>query len=394
MSKSDRQSAEALQRVAAVMESSAPGTQRDTSKHPRKERLPLMAWFILFAGTSPRSDHRALSARRALPIRGYVGPNGGGKSLAMVHDILPSLDAGRTVLSTVKLLGPDGRPHPSYVPFTDFAQLLDAEHCDVLMDEIVGIANSRESAKMPAPVQNLLVQLRRRDITLSWSAPNWARSDKIIREVTQAVTECRGYFPGSAGAASESGVRLWAPNRVFKFRTFDTAEFEEWTAGKRDSLKPLAAQWFKGPGSRAFSAYDTLDSVSMVAGGDPDVCQHCGKKLRAEYCKGHGSAGEPGLPIAGTLIESERLTGSARGRGLAGDAGRLGLAGPSRPGGIESSAFAAQALSDPADAGYGSYADQEAAEAERHDEHDGLLSGHGRDVSSRSLFGSRPSAGA
>lgn len=290
MGKHDKRQAQALDRVAAALEANnSPTSQRDTSREPRRERLPIIARFILWAGTSEGSARKSRNVRRSFPIRGYVGPNGGGKSLAMVNDILPSLARGRTVLSTVKLLQPDGTPHPAYVPFTSFEQLLDAEHCDVLMDEIVGIANSRESAKMPAPVQNLLVQLRRRDITLSWSAPNWARSDKIIREVTQAVTECRGYYPSaqSAQPETESGVRLWAPKRVFKFRTYDTQEFEEWTTGKRDALKPMTAEWFKGPGSAAFSAYDTLDSVSMVAGGDPDTCLHCGFKIRATFCKGH-----------------------------------------------------------------------------------------------------------
>ena len=47
---------------------------------------------------------RARDARRGLPIHAYVGPNGGGKSLAMVNDTIPSLDAGRPVLSTVRLI--------------------------------------------------------------------------------------------------------------------------------------------------------------------------------------------------------------------------------------------------------------------------------------------------
>ncbi len=278
----------ALERIAAAVESNTPARTRDTSRVPRGERLPIMARLILFLGASEKASNRARAVRRSFPIRGYVGPNGGGKSLAMVQDVLPSLDRGRTVLSTVRLLDHRGRPHPAYVPFTDFSQLLDAEHCDVLMDEIVGIANSRDGNKLPSPVQNLLVQLRRRDITLSWSAPNWARADKIIREVTQAVTECRGYYPGKAGAAeTDSGVRLWAPNRVFKFRTFDTTEFEEWTVGKREKMKPLAGEWFKGPGSRAFAAYDTLDAVNMVSGGSDDTCPYCDKRKRVEYCKGH-----------------------------------------------------------------------------------------------------------
>jgi hypothetical protein len=289
MGRHDKVQAESLKRIADSLERTAP--TRDTARQPRGERLPVMARVVLFVGTSAGSDEKARRIRRSFPIRGYVGPNGGGKSLAMVHDVLPSLAAGRTVLSTVRLLGPDGNTHPSYVPLTDFRQLLDAEHCDVIADEIVGIANSRDAGKLAAPVQNLLVQLRRRDMTFAWSAPGWARADKIVREVTQAVTECRGYFPGRpTEIEGDSGVRMWAPKRVFKFRTYDTIDFEEWTAGKRDNLKPMTAQWFKGVGSAAFAAYDTLDSVSMVSGGDPDVCEHCNLKVRASYCKGHHDA--------------------------------------------------------------------------------------------------------
>lgn len=286
----EKKQTQSLDRIATALEVAgrAPVDRtRDTSRP--QEKLPIIARFILWAGTSEHAHKRATAARRSFPIRGYVGPNGGGKSLAMVSDVLPSLDRGRTVLSTVRLTLPDGSDHPAYIPFTDFDQLIEAEHCDVLMDEIVGIANSRDTARLPAPVQNVLVQLRRRDITLSWSAPSWARADKVIREVTQAVTECRGFYPSRVAAAAdtESGVRLWAPKRVFKFRTFDTVEFEEWTAGKRDKMKALASEWFKGPDSRAFASYDTLDAVSMVSGGDPDNCEYCGKKKRAEYCKGH-----------------------------------------------------------------------------------------------------------
>jgi hypothetical protein len=176
------------------------------------------------------------AARRGWPIMGYVGANGGGKSAAMVWDTVPSLLAGRPVLSTVRLLDfqnprecegcdesghfrpvygpvkistfaerdavaetliataaemgvePDQVPdelipthdrlgfpirevvdyvvhraaHPLYVCFNEWEQLLEARGCDVLMDEVTGVASSRESQSMPAPVANKLVQLRRR----------------------------------------------------------------------------------------------------------------------------------------------------------------------------------------------------------------------------------------
>lgn len=288
--KEQKKQAQSLDRIAAALEdSSTVKLSRDTSRVDRAEKLPLMARFILWSGTSERSYRRSVAIRRSFPIRAYVGPNGGGKSLAGIVDLLPSLDAGRTVLSTVAILDGHGNLHPNYIPFTDFSQLLDAEHTDIFMDEIAGVANSREAGKMPAPVQNALLQQRRRDNTVIWTAPSWARADKILREVTQAVTECRGFYPGKPSPAADtgSGVRLWAPRRVFKFRTYDTVEFEDWTAGKRDKLEPITAQWFKGVGSRAFDYYDTMDAVSMVSGGDPDVCLHCGLKVRTQFCKGH-----------------------------------------------------------------------------------------------------------
>lgn len=252
--------------------------------------LALHRWFYV----SDKKSRRAVAARRSYPIMAYVGPNGGGKSACMVYDTIPSLRRGRTVLSTVKLVDPrTGRPFPNYVKFESWDQLVDLKDADVLMDEMVGIAGSRESQKLDMRVQNVLVQLRRRNIVLRWSAPNWARADKIVREVTQSVTECRGYFPSRVAkrAGDDDAVQLWAPKRLFRFRTFDTIDFEEWTSGKRDKLEPIAGEYFYGPGSTVFDTYDTLDAVSMVAGITPEgLCDICMKTARKEYCKGHTDA--------------------------------------------------------------------------------------------------------
>lgn len=297
-----------LSRIAGSLEALSAPAVRNTGVPDRKERMPLMASLILAIGASEGRTKRGQACRRSFPIIAYVGPNGGGKSLAMILDTIPTM-AGirwecrnpghrhtaegiytgyRTMLSTVKLLDPrTGLAHPLYTPFTDFAQLIDAEHCDILMDEVNGVASSRESSRMDARVANVLVQLRRRDIVLRISAPNWARADKIIREVTQAVVECRGYFPARLAATTEGGSgALWAPKRVFRFRTFDTADFEEWTAGKRDKLTPVNSQWFRGAGSDAFKAYDTLDAVDMVAGMTPeDTCSTCEGRVSRPACK-------------------------------------------------------------------------------------------------------------
>lgn len=260
------------------------------------------------------------SRRRAYPIHGYVGPNGSGKSAGMVWDTIPSLLAGRPVLSTVRLLDfenprrcegcdvcADGTvehqaAHPCWIPFTDWQQLLDAEHCDVLMDEVTGVASSRESHAMPAPVANTLVQMRRADVVVRWSAPNWSRADKIIRECSQAVTYAVGYLPVQVEDGSD---RLWRNRRLFKWRTYDASEFEDFTVGKREQLRPFVVDWHWGPSSPVFGAYDTFDSVlSIGTVTDSGRCYRCGGRRRVPSCTcaDHGTSGAEGAGEAGSPV--------------------------------------------------------------------------------------------
>lgn len=253
----------------------------------------------------------AYRTRRGYPIHAYVGPNGSGKTLAMVRDTLPTLDSGRKVLSTVRLLDyrnprpcddltcslpghgfdAEGMPlvpdhlaaHPAWVPLDDWPLLLEAEHCDVLMDEVTGVASSRESSGMPAAVANLLVQLRRRDVVLRWTAPSWARADKIIRECSQAVTACLGYMP--VPDAEDGTDRQWRRRRLFRWRTFDAGDFEEWTVGKAEDLRPWCREWYWGPGSPAFAAYDTLDAVLSIGHVlETGRCATCGGRRSLPAC--------------------------------------------------------------------------------------------------------------
>jgi hypothetical protein len=260
----------------------------------------------------------------------------------MVNDIRPSLDAGRRVVSTVKILDDDRKPHPLFVPLQDFRTLLEVEHCDVLLDEVTGVASSRSGGHViPPAVLNLLMQLRRRDVTLSLTAPAWNRAEKVIREVTQAVTLCQGFVPkavagnvvthdgphlwpwqqaaedqlhDAAGCRhhDEDGYvcyleqlpddrdlagcpildrhthddrRLWAPKRLFYWRTFDAFVFDEWTTAKRERIRPVARQLFWRPGSWAESHYDTYDQVlSVAAVTDSGACVDCGGNRPRPKC--------------------------------------------------------------------------------------------------------------
>jgi hypothetical protein len=246
---------------------------------------------------------KARGKRRMFPIRGYVGPNGTGKSAIMVYDTIPSLEQGRPVLSTVRLLDyrnprlcdddactypshPDHlAAHPLYVPFTRYEQLLDWRDGDVLMDEVTGVASSRETSSMPVQVANYLVQLRRRNVQLSWSAPAWGRADKIIREVSQAVTLMSAAMPTRAPATDDGMPRLWHQRRLFTARTYDPVQMDEFEAHRADDIPHEVIAFYWGPGSLMFRAYDTLDAVTALGWAtEAGMCMNCGGKRLTPKC--------------------------------------------------------------------------------------------------------------
>lgn len=299
--------------------------------------------------------------RRGWPIIGYVGPNGSGKSAAAVWDLIPSLEAGRPVLSTVRILDyeqprecegcdsehhqqpvfetvpiPEGmtrmqwlrattiedrrrvvghrvhmQAHPLWVPFTRWEQLLEARGTDVLMDEVTGVASSRESHGMPAPVANALVQMRRADVTIRWTAPSWARADKIIRETSQAVTDCVGYFPKVIQLGDEESERMWRSRRLFKWRTYDATQFEDWTAGKRDQARALVSDLHWGPGSGVWQTYDTFDSVLTIGTvTEAGTCYRCGGTRRRPACSCSDETASEARPARGPRLRG--ASGRAR----------------------------------------------------------------------------------
>lgn len=241
--------------------------------------------------------------RRGFPIAGFCGANGSGKTAAMIWDTLPTLEAGRPVLSTVRLqdyLNP--RPcdddacvserhgvhlaaHPLWVPFVSWTQLMDWRFGDVLMDEVTGVASSRESHSMPGPVANHLNQLRHGDVTVRWSAPSWKRADVIIREVTQSVTHCKGHFPVAVPPVEGEPERSWRHRRLFTWKTYDAQDFEEFTAGARERVKSWNTELYWGPGSSVFDAYDTFDAVLAIGQSDASGrCMTCGGRRSAPAC--------------------------------------------------------------------------------------------------------------
>lgn len=234
--------------------------------------------------------------RSQWPIAAYCGANGSGKTLLMMADTMGALDAGRQVLSTVRIvdyenprpcsdpactspLHPDhGAAHPNWIPLTNLNQLVDAEHCDILLDEVTGIASARESMSLPAAVANMLVQLRRRDCKLRWTSPSWARADRVIRECTQIVNLSRGWM------SREVEGQSWRSATLISWRTLDARDFDDLTDGRKDrasSLRKGVARVSKIRGRNAYQTLDTVLAASLPEGGR---CVICGGRKHVPAC--------------------------------------------------------------------------------------------------------------
>lgn len=245
-----------------------------------------------------------IQRRSEAEIHAFVGLNGHGKTLCMIRDVLPIL-AGvewhcdkpdhvhtqqgitsglRHVLSTVKIYDPISKePHPLFIPLESLDQLADFEHGELLLDEIVGVAHSRDAGALPAQIHLKLQQLRKCDVTVRWSAPDYSRADKLIREITKAVTLCEGGMPVRDGAG------LWKPNRYFEFHTYAGKDFDEFTAKRAQKLVAIAKEYFWAPRSPwVLESYDTLESVFRISSvDDHGLCMGCGGLRRRQECTCH-----------------------------------------------------------------------------------------------------------
>lgn len=303
---------------------------------PAQNRLEGVELSAVSPGNYPMS--RAQRRRRSAAIAAYVGFNGSAKSATMVWDTLPDLAAGRSVLSTVALLAAEKAetpeeaeiawaaincldmrpkddllmPHPLWIPFKDFRQMLEFKNGVILMDEVQGIADARDAMGLPVQVRNKLFQLRRDDVTLRWSTIDWTAADKRIRNATQVLTYCRGFMP-----KFQPG-RVWATRRLFWLRTYDAQGFDDFTEARQrvkaeNKPRPMAREWVRLFGGLlpAIKSYDSEASVlSLGASSEAGLCMTCGGRRKAKGCSCADHGGEETRRPRNARKRSEDVAGS------------------------------------------------------------------------------------
>lgn len=145
---------------------------------------------------------------RSVPIsvEGYIGLPGSGKTFALSRRGLAAMEAGRRVFSNYGLegsmdikgwdclnLGNTKDPGPSCTCGECFVSIADAV---VLVDEINLWAPSRMWTALPLGLLHRWAQVRKYQTQILWTAQHEARVDKVIREVTGWIWQCRPVWFG------------------------------------------------------------------------------------------------------------------------------------------------------------------------------------------------------
>jgi hypothetical protein len=286
-------------------------------------------------------EQTAVKKRRGFAIAAYIGSNGSGKSATLCLDTMPTLkgimwncenpdhyhsslgihSGVRRVLSTMRFTTPNGDAHPLYIPLTDYSQLTTFEHGDLILDEVGGAVASSTGDDIPMSVKAVLQEMRRKEVNIRWSAPSWARASKVLRECSLGVTVSKGKFavrdsdevefvgwhdteemdPETfelvKGVCNVDGLhthpagRTWGSRRWFSTATFDASEFDEWSAAKRDKLKPAVRQMIWRPGHPLETAYDTHAHVNKLGqvtdSGRCDTCMGYKARRKCECGEQH-----------------------------------------------------------------------------------------------------------
>lgn len=247
-------------------------------------------------------------------ITGFVGPNGGGKTLAGVEQLVcEAWASGRPVVSNLALY-PEmlGYDEDLAQPLESWTQIPDIRGSLLFLDEISSVFPSRNYSSMPAQLVRVLNQLRKVDVVVGWTAPSWERCDTVLREVTQRLVVCRGFIAdryvrvdGKAffprAERDERGKRIrheagWLPNRLFSRLTYDVADLR---TGLSTSFlkkeKPKRVEWVWRTRREAQYAYSTLEDVGLLDHlDDVGLCVSCGGARARRKCSCDRGAPAPG----------------------------------------------------------------------------------------------------
>ncbi len=155
---------------------------------------------------------------RPEPITAYVGVNGSGKSLSALAFALSDMSRnGRPLITNIAGITVD---HVHIDGVEELAAIMDRlGTCNVVLDEAGAMFASRDAGRNKA-FEKVVQQLRKYDARLLWTAPAFARADKILREVTFKAILCRSLHTRHVKG------KVWESTRLIAQRGFDVSRLD------------------------------------------------------------------------------------------------------------------------------------------------------------------------
>lgn len=154
------------------------------------------------------------------PITAYLGVNGSGKSLSAIAFALRDLARkGRPLVTNV-----DGVTAEHY-RFDDVEELPDllgqVGTCNIVMDEAGAMFPSGGAGQQARAFRITCQQLRKYRARLLWTAPTFARAEKVCREVTFMAVLCQ---PVVKRAVPNDP---WPSARIILQKAFDVSRLDQ-----------------------------------------------------------------------------------------------------------------------------------------------------------------------
>lgn len=194
----------------------------------------------------------------------YLGMFGACKTISMVRQAYEICLRHRnvTVLTNVTL--------HNFPKDTKIIKLVNSEQIRelpdkslVLIDEIGSVFNSRDFAankrSVPKPVYQFLLQCRHRRVMLLGTVQRWNLLDKQLRDITDTVTVCRGFFKHPL-------------TRLVTLRQYHADEYDRAVSNPLLPLKSLKQEAYVQT-DKLRNRYDTLEMVDNMLNAEyiPDA---------------------------------------------------------------------------------------------------------------------------
>jgi hypothetical protein len=193
------------------------------------------------------------------PITAYVGVNGSGKSLSAVAVALEDQrKRNRPIITNV---GGFAGEHYHIDGVEELPDLMgEIGSCTVVLDEAGAMFASRDGGRNKA-FEKSVQQLRKYDARLLWTAPAFARADKILREVTFTAILCRSVYK-----RHENG-KVWPSTRLIMQKSFDVSRLD--ASGMSINQNAKAKGFGLIRTSKWEHAFDSFATAGGLGVGDP-----------------------------------------------------------------------------------------------------------------------------